>query len=193
MNIDTWSSLVSQVFLHRLLKPEKSLVFCKIRQQKGLWIAWIKRLGSFVKLKFKNSVSNLDILNTCQCLRLIYLRTTILILPWNPRDWKILVKISLLNSSIKSFCQFVNPYIRRSLSMLVFYIVEHVRFFILISSSLPYPQLEERPSCSHENKVTLSHLFVLGKLFICTEFAFYEIFAFQLLWLLSFRPTCPCV
>ncbi len=106
------------------------------------------------------------------CYDSVFLRITILFLAWSPRDWKILFKIFLLTSSIKSFCQLVNPYIRRSLSMLVFYIVEHVRFFILMSSSLPYPQLEERPSCTKKIKSLLSHLFVLGELFIFTEFHF---------------------
>ncbi len=48
----------TQVFLFRgffkrilkILKPEKSRVFFKIRQKKDLWIAWSKRLESFVKL-----------------------------------------------------------------------------------------------------------------------------------------------
>ncbi len=44
-------------FFVRILKPEKSMVFFKIRQKKGLWIAWSKRLESCVKLMFKNSIS----------------------------------------------------------------------------------------------------------------------------------------
>ncbi len=52
-----------QVFLFRFLFREFfiSIVFFKIRQKKGLWIPWSKRLESFVKLMSKNSISGLHL------------------------------------------------------------------------------------------------------------------------------------
>ncbi len=46
-------------FFYGFVKPEKSMVLFKIRQWKGLWIAWNKRLYSFVKLTSKNSNSGI--------------------------------------------------------------------------------------------------------------------------------------
>ncbi len=41
----------------RFLKPEKSMIFFKIRQQKVLWTAWSKWIEFFDKLMSKNSIS----------------------------------------------------------------------------------------------------------------------------------------
>ncbi len=46
-------------FWYGFLKPEYSMVFCKTLQVEGLWIAWNKRPGPFVKMMSKNSISAL--------------------------------------------------------------------------------------------------------------------------------------
>ncbi len=49
-------------FFKRIFKQEKRMVFFKIRQLKGLWIAWSKRPESFVKMMSKNSISGKKLL-----------------------------------------------------------------------------------------------------------------------------------
>ncbi len=44
-----WWNFISPIFCNDFLKTEKSLVFLKIRHQKGLWLAWSIKLESFVK------------------------------------------------------------------------------------------------------------------------------------------------
>jgi hypothetical protein len=52
-------------FLQGYLKPEKTMVFFKIHQKKGLWIAWSKRLESLVKLMSKKSIYESALILSC--------------------------------------------------------------------------------------------------------------------------------